>query len=160
LRVRPGRRVWKKLVDLDGGRGLADVEDAALGDLLAAGGRDAQVDVAVGRARQRRDPERGARAGAQRDDRLVLDVEGELGLAVVAELDLGDRADAATRDLDEVALDDVRRRLEARLDGVALVSAQEQPATTTMASSNAATAAIRPIQLVRSFSVSSIRSPR
>ena len=54
---------------------------AALGDLLAALGRHAQVDVAVGDAGQRGLADRGERAAAQRRV-VVVDLHRDLGLAV------------------------------------------------------------------------------
>ena len=60
----------EELVEVDRGGRRVLLEHAALGDLLAALGRHAQVDVAVGDAGQRGLADGGERAAAQR--RVVL----------------------------------------------------------------------------------------
>ena len=97
-----------------------------VGDLLGALGRHAQVDVAVGDARQRGLADRGERAAAQRRE-VVVDLHRDLGLAVRREVDGLDRADGRAAGLDEVALHELGGVLEARLDLVAAAGrAQEE----------------------------------
>ena len=63
-------------------------DQPAVGDrLLRLAGRQLQVDVAVGHARQRCDADRGLRCRARSGARLVVDLELDLGRAVVGELD-------------------------------------------------------------------------
>jgi hypothetical protein len=55
-----------------------------------------------------------------------LDLDGDLGLAVVGQRDVLDRADAAAADLDVVVLDQLAGVLEAQLLGAAPVAAEQQ----------------------------------
>jgi len=115
----------EELVEVDGGGGEVLGEDAAVGDLRGALGRQGEVDVAVGDARQRRLADDRLRPVPQR--RVVLvDGHHHLRLSVRREVDALDLADGLPRHLDEVALDQLRGVLEVRLDGVATATAAEQ----------------------------------
>ena len=93
-----------------------------IGDRGRAVARQAQVDVAVGDAGQRRLADGRERPAAQR--RVVaVDAQRDLGLAVVRQPDVLDLAGGHAGDLHEVALDELGRVLEARLHLVAAARA-------------------------------------
>jgi hypothetical protein len=110
-------------VDRRGRRVLPD--DAAVGDLLGALGRHAEVDVAVGDAGEGGLADRRERAAAQRRV-VVLDRDRDARLAVGGEVDVRDLAHGRAAGLDEVALDQLRGVLEVRLDRVAAAGPAEQ----------------------------------
>ena len=110
-------------VDRRGGRLLPD--RAAVGDRPLARAREAQVDVAVGDAGEGGLADGGERALAQRGV-LLVDAQGQLGLAVGREADVLDLAGRHAGDLHEVALDELRGVLEARLDLVAVAGPAQQ----------------------------------
>ena len=98
----------------------------------------AQVDVAVGDARQRGLADGRVRALAQRLVAVVGDLQRHVGLAVVGEVDLLDRPDRPAGDLDVVALDELAGVLEPRVD---LVGGPEPSRTTASAATATRTAA-------------------
>ena len=123
--ARRGVEGVEELVEVDGGGRRVLLDHAAVGDLLAALGRHAQVDVAVGDARQRGLADRGERAAAQRRV-VVLELHRDLGLAVRREVDVLDGADRRAARLDEVALHQLGGVLEARLDLVVAAGGAQQ----------------------------------
>jgi hypothetical protein len=113
------------LVEVDGRRRAVLVDHAAVGDRRGLAAGKAQVDVAVGDAGHGGLADGGERAAAQR--RVVLvDLQGQLRLAVRRQLDVGDLASGDAGDLDEIALDELRGVLELRRDGVAPTAAADQ----------------------------------
>ena len=113
------------LVEVDGGGRAVLPDRAAVGDLGFLLAREAEVDVAVGDAGERGLADGGERALAQRRV-LLVDAEGQLGLAVGGEADVLDLAGRHAGDLHEVALDELRGVLEARLDLVAVAGPAQQ----------------------------------
>ena len=114
------------LVEVDRGGGRLLLDRAAVGDRRLACAREPEVDVAVGDAGQGGLADRREGALAQRRV-VVVDAEGQLGLAVGRDADVLDLARRHAGDLDEVAAHELRGVLEARLDLVLLAGpAQEQ----------------------------------
>ena len=113
------------LVEVDRRRRVVLVDHAAVGDRRGLAAGKAQVDVAVGDAGDGGLPDGGERAAAQR--RVVLvDLQGQLRLAVGRQLDVRDLAGRDAGYLHEVALDELRGVLEPRRDGVAPAAAADQ----------------------------------
>ena len=113
------------LVEVDGGRRVLLGDRPPVLDLLGGARRELEIDVAVGDARQR--------GGA--NDRLgpaaqgvlvVVDLDLDLGLAVVGQGDVLDLPHLRARDLDEVALDELGGVLEAQRVRVAAVTGAEK----------------------------------
>ncbi len=123
----PGRGVERveQLVEVDLARRLRRRQVAAVGDPRRAGRPEAQIDVAVGDARQRDLADRRGRALAQRREVGIGDVERQLGLAVRRQLDVRDGPDARAGDLDQVAADDLAGVDEIGLDGVRGAAAED-----------------------------------
>ena len=113
------------LVEVDDRRRRVRGEHRAVVELGRVAGSHGQGDVAVGDARQRRQPDRRLGALAQRREGL-LDLHGHRGLVVVGELDVGDRAHAAAADLDVVVAHELARVLEHERVLVTGAAAEEQ----------------------------------
>jgi hypothetical protein len=113
------------LVEVDGGGRAVLPDRPAVGDGLGLRAREAEVDVAVGDAGQRRHADGGDRPFAQRRV-VVVDGEGELRLPVGREPDVLDLAGRHAGDLHEVAPDELRGVLELRLDLIAVAGPAEE----------------------------------
>ncbi len=115
------------LVEVDLGDGLGLVEGAALGDLLAllGVGRDGQLDLAVGDAREGVGANGGGGPPLEGGE-LVLDRERDQGLAVLPQLDRLHRAGRDAADDHLVAGHELRGVLELAGDLIRLVTAAEK----------------------------------
>ena len=90
-----------------------------------AGRRQVDLDEAVRDRRERSRPDHEARSGRQRRV-VLLDLELDLGLAVVGHLEVRHLADLHAAELDEVALHELPGVDEAGLERVAVAAAAEQ----------------------------------
>ena len=113
------------LVEVDGGRRVLLGDRPPVLDLRGGAGRELEIDVAVGDARQ----------GGGANDRLgpaaqgvlvVVDLDLDLGLTIVGQGDVLDLPHLRARDLNEVALDELGGVLEAQRVGVAAVTGAEK----------------------------------
>ena len=134
----------EELVEVDRGRRVGLVDDAAGGDrLLVVGRRELEVDVAIGHAGERGLADDRLRAAAQRAIARVGDLHPHVGLAVGRQVDALDLADGDAGHLHEVALDELRGVLKARVDGVGAAAVAEQERRPRPASAATSAAAAR-----------------
>src|SRR5215211_1642383 len=115
----------EELVEVDRRRGLVRADRASVIDLFRAVRREGQLDVAVGDARQGRLADGRVRARVQRLV-LVVDLHLDVGLAVVRDRDVLDRADRHAPDLHRVALYELPAVVELRGDRVRVVAGAEE----------------------------------
>jgi hypothetical protein len=106
------------LVEVDLGGRVVGGDRAAVVDRRVGDRSDPQVHVAIGDPRERGLANRRLGALAQRLVIGLVDAEGQLGLAVRSQGDVGDRPDRVAGHLDEIAAHDLAGVLEDRLDRV------------------------------------------
>ena len=123
--ARLGVQRVEELVEIDDRRRLVGPQRGAVGQRGIGVRPRRQRDVAVGDARERGRPDQRRRPLVQRRVGL-LDRDRDLGLVVVGQRDLADRADAPAADLHVVVLDELPGVLEAQLVGGAAVASQQQ----------------------------------